>query len=52
MFIINDDQIVNHEEHEIKIITDDAEEQYLMYCFDCENILDSMWIEEIMVSNE
>lgn len=47
MVTITDEQLLNHEEHEIKFIVDDNEEAFLVFCFDCESILDQVWIDEM-----
>ena len=46
---LKNEQILNHEDCEVKLIKDDAEEQFLLFCFDCESILDSQWIDETIV---
>ena len=49
MLFLKNEQILNHEDCEVKLIKDDAEEQFLLFCFDCESILDSQWIDETIV---
>jgi hypothetical protein len=49
MLFLKNEQILEHEDHNIKLIKDDPEEQFLFYCFTCKEILDSQWIDETIV---
>jgi hypothetical protein len=49
MLFLKNQQLLDHEDHDVKLTKDDAEEQFIIYCYDCYDILDQQWIDETVI---
>ena len=49
MLTLTKEQLANHEDHDVKLIKNDSEDQFLIFCFDCESILDYAWVDEVII---